>query len=211
MNDQAPPLDPDPLSPYVAWAGKRNRDPILRILLQELGPNARQVLELGSGSGMHITHFAPQMPSVRLQPSDRTDRTFANIRALSACTACSNVDDPIVLDLTDEATWPSGDALRFDVIFCINIFQVAHVRIAEGMTRCAARLLSPGGRLMIYGPFKLDGAYRSETDAAFDARLRSAGVAEWGLKDVADLDAAALHSRLAPGKRIDMPADHASP
>lgn len=208
MNVQAPPLDPDPLSPYVAWAGQRNRNSILRVLKQELGPEDGQILEFGSGSGMHITHFAARLPSARWRPSDRTNRTFANIRALSASAACINVEDPIVLDLTDEATWPSDPTMRLSVIFCINIFQVAPVCIAEAMMKCAASLLSPGGRLMIYGPFKLNGAYRSETDAAFDAKLRSSGVAEWGLKDVLELDAAALAARLVPGKRIGMPANN---
>jgi len=30
MSEERPPIDPYPLSPYVAWAGNRNREPILQ-------------------------------------------------------------------------------------------------------------------------------------------------------------------------------------
>lgn len=208
MIDQAPQLDPDPLSEYVAWAGRRNRDPLLRVFKQELSPSDSQILEFASGSGMHINYFAPHFPAARFQPSDKVDRTFENIRSLRDAAGCNNVDDPIVLDLTEDATWPSGDDRKYNIIFCINIYQVAPVSIAVGMMRCAASLLSPGGRLMIYGPFKVDGSYRSDTDAMFDAKLNVAGVASWGLKDVADLDAAAQSAGLTPGKRTDMPVNN---
>jgi hypothetical protein len=207
-HEQPPPLDPDPLSPYVAWAGGRNRDPILDVLRTELPQASSHVLEIDSGSGMHINYFAPYFPATRFQPSDRIDRTFHRIRELREEGRCTNVDDPIVLDLTDETTWPAGNDRRFDAIFCINIFQVAPVRIADGMMSCAVQVLTPGGQLMIYGPFKVEGAYTTQSNQDFDAKLRSAGVAEWGLKDVLDLDASAEAAGLAPGKRIDMPANN---
>ena len=37
--DDRPPIDPYPLSPYVAWAGNRNRDPILGVF-KELSQRA---------------------------------------------------------------------------------------------------------------------------------------------------------------------------
>ncbi len=60
-DEDRPPLDPHPLSDYVAWAGRRNRDPILNLLRTKL-PDEGSVLELASGSGMHINYFAPRFP-----------------------------------------------------------------------------------------------------------------------------------------------------
>src|SRR5215510_7238451 len=64
-----PPIDPYPLSPYVTWAGNRNRDPILKVFI-EIFPKSGNVLELASGSGNHINYFAPHFPQLRFQPSD---------------------------------------------------------------------------------------------------------------------------------------------
>ena len=52
--DERPTLDPHPLSPYFAWAGKRNRDPILDVFKTHFPKTGGHVLELASGSGMHI-------------------------------------------------------------------------------------------------------------------------------------------------------------
>ena len=76
--------------------------------------------------------------------------------------------------------------MRYDVIFCINIFQVAPVSIAHGMMQCAATILKDTGFLSIYGPFKLEGYYTTDSNASFDKKVRSAGVPEWGLKDESD-------------------------
>jgi hypothetical protein len=55
MSDIKPPLDPHPLSKYVAWAGNRNKDPILRVFKDKMPKESGKVLEMASGSGMHVT------------------------------------------------------------------------------------------------------------------------------------------------------------
>lgn len=49
-------IDHYPLSAYVDWAAKRNRDPILDVFKQ-LFPPSGDALELASGSGAHINYF----------------------------------------------------------------------------------------------------------------------------------------------------------
>lgn len=60
--------------------------------------------------------------------------------------------------------------------------------IADGLFALAARHLKPQGVVAIYGPSKVDGGYTTETNASFDGEILAAGVAEWGLKDVRDLE-----------------------
>lgn len=204
--DDRPVLDPHPLSPYVAWAGRRNRDPILEVFKQRFPQREGVVLEFASGSGAHINHFAPHFRHLRFQPSDKDREVFDNIRRLSTEQGNSNISAPIHLDVTKPETWPSPSKDNYDVIFCINIFQVAPISIADGMMGCASSLLKPDGFLAIYGPFKVGGAYTTTSNQAFDAEVRSAGVAEWGLKDVADLKKAAAAHGLRLNAQIDMPA-----
>ncbi len=71
LSEDRPPIDPYPLSPYVAWAGRRNRGPILDAF-KTLFPGSGDVLELATGSGQHINFFAPNfsgasVPAVRLR------------------------------------------------------------------------------------------------------------------------------------------------
>ena len=198
------------MSDYVAWAGQRNRDAILKLLTAKLDASAKNVLEFASGSGMHAAYFASHFPNTKFQPSDKTEETFTKVRQFRDEGGCRNVRDPIVLDLTAAQTWPNPQDRRYQCIFCINVFQVAPVAIADGMMQCAAQLLEPDGFLLIYGPFKLDGEYRTDSNKEFDCKLLSAGVAEWGLKDVSDLSRTASDNGLELTERIDMPANNFS-
>lgn len=208
MTLERPPLDPHPLSSYVAWAGKRNRDALLGVFKQKFPTEPGDVLELASGSGMHINYFAPHFPQLTFHPSDLNEHALENIGRMTLENGVENVVKPVLLDLTREETWPHPDNQLFDVIFVINIFQVAPISVADGMMKCASRLLHKEGFLFIYGPFKDHGRYTTESNQEFDQMIHSAGVPEWGLKDIADLDKAAEEHALKLSEKIDMPANN---
>lgn len=47
----------------------------------------------------------------------------------------------------------------------------------------AAKLLQPNGRLVLYGPFKKNGEFTTESNKAFDSSLRMRDP-RWGYRDV---------------------------
>jgi len=206
MSDDRPPIDPHPLSPYVAWAGNRNKDPILTVF-KEIFPKEGDALELASGAGLHINYFAPHFRSVKFQPSDYDVEVFDTIKKKRAEAGNENVADPIRIDLTDSASWPS-DGKKYDTIFVVNLFQVAPVSIADGITALGAKVLKPNGFIAIYGPFKLDGEFTTPSNADFDATLRGAGVTEWHLKDTKDIAAAAAANGLVLKEKLSLPANN---
>jgi uncharacterized protein DUF938 len=211
MNQQRPPLDPHPLSEYVAWAGSRNREPLLGVLKKKLPKGPGRVLEMASGSGMHINYFAPHFEHLHFHPSDKDQSVFDNIKQLSVDHSNDNIADPVHLDLTDPQTWFNpGSPGSFSAIFRINIFQVAPISIADGMMECASYLLDDTGILLIYGPFQMEGQFTTDSNREFHDTLSSAGVSEWGLKDVADLKKAAEKHGLELKEQIDMPANNFS-
>jgi hypothetical protein len=205
---ERPHLDPHPLSPYVAWAGKRNRDPVLDVFKQKFPTTSAHALEFASGSGMHINYFAPHFPHIIFHPSDLNEHALENIMRVTWENDVKNVAKPIVLDLTREETWPDPGDQLFDVIFVINIFQVAPISVADGMMKCASELLHKDGFLFVYGPFKDHGEYTTDSNQEFDQMIHAAGVAEWGLKDIADLEKAAHNHALTLSEKINMPANN---
>jgi hypothetical protein len=202
-----PDIDPYPLSPYVAWAGNRNKDPILAAL-KTLLPENGDALELATGAGLHINYFAPHFPSLLFQPSDYDVDVFDSIKTKRTETGNGNVLDPIRIDLTDSSTFPDPKDKLYDAIFVINIFQVAPVAINEGIAHLGQKVLKDNGLIAIYGPFKRDGAYTTESNAAFDKEILAANVPEWGLKDIRDLEAAAAPHGIKLHEVLELPANN---
>ena len=191
----------------MAWAGNRNRDPILQVF-QEIFPESGHVLELASGAGNHINYFAPHFPQLRFQPSDYDTDVFDTIKQKRAEQGNANVADPVKIDLTAPETWPDPKERLYDVIFVVNLFQVAPVSIADGIAQVAARVLTKNGFVAIYGPFRISGTYTTRSNEAFDKEILAAHVPEWGLKDVRDLESAAKKHGVALKETIDMPANN---
>lgn len=202
-----PPIDPHPLSSYVAWAGNRNRDPILATF-KEIFPKSGNVLEFASGAGNHINYFAPHFPGLTFQPSDYDVEVFEAIKKKRADQGNGNVADPIKIDLTTPDTWPRPEDRLYDAMFVVNLFQVAPVSICNGIAQVADRVLTKDGFVAIYGPFKVDGQYTTESNEAFDQEILAPKVAEWGLKDVRDLEKAAQAHKIVLKRIINMPANN---
>ena len=157
---------------------------------------------LPAEAGAHINYFAPHFPDIRFQPSDYDTKVFETIKANRSEGDNTNVADPLTIDLTNPQTWPNGEDQLYDVIFVINLFQVAPVAIADGIAQIAARALKPTGFIAIYGPFKVDGKYTTSSNEAFDREILAAKVPEWGLKDVRDLEKAANKHGIVLKKRL---------
>jgi hypothetical protein len=62
--------------------------------------------------------------------------------------------------------------------------------------------------LAIYGPFKVDAKYTTESNEAFDKKILAANVPEWGLKDVRDIEKAANQYGIALKQQLDLPANN---
>ncbi len=71
----------------------RNREPILAVL-REVLPETGTVLEIASGSGEHVIHFAANLPGLIWQPSDPSPEARASIAAWSEEAQLDNINPP---------------------------------------------------------------------------------------------------------------------
>ena len=187
-----------------APAAERNREPILGVLRRVL-PRRGTVLEIASGTGQHVAHFAAALPDLVFQPSDRTDQDFASIVAWCADAGLVNVRPPIVLDVTSDP-WPAEVGTP-DAIFCANMIHIAPWEACLGLLRGASAHLAPGGVLVTYGPYKVGGAHTAPTNEAFDLDLRARD-SRWGVRDLDDVARVAAGHGLALEERVAMPANN---
>lgn len=161
-----------------APSAARNRDVILKTLGRRL-PERGHVLEIASGSGEHITHFARAHPGLTFQPSDPDRDSRASIDAWTRHFGLSNVAPAIALDMTKDMR----PLQRFDVILCINMIHIAPWSATVGLMRSAATLLPQGGLLYLYGPYRQNGTHTAPSNEAFDADLKARNP-EWGVRDL---------------------------
>lgn len=62
-------------------AAQRNKGPLLEVLTQYLSKEKPMTaLEIASGDGTHVGHFARHFPNITWQPSEVEETYFANIR-----------------------------------------------------------------------------------------------------------------------------------
>ncbi len=167
-------------SPSVA----RNKEP-LREVFQRLMPLSGQILEIASGTGEHGAHIAGAIPDLHWQPSDPDATSRASISAWAEDVPDGRMAPPLAL-VTNEHGWWQSPAVPTDVtgVVCINMIHIAPFSAAEGLFEGAAALLSPGGKLFLYGPFKRRGV-TAESNERFDADLKRRDPA-WGVRDLDD-------------------------
>ncbi len=187
-----------------APAAARNRDPILDVL-RPLLPAAGTVLELASGTGEHIVHFARAVPHLTWQPSDPSPEARASIAAWIAAEALANVRSPLDLDASAPA-WPLGTV---DAVLCINMVHISPWAATEGLMRGAAAHLVDGGLLYLYGPFRRADVPTAPSNEAFDADLRRRDP-RWGLRDLETVRETAAAHGLRFEAIAEMPANNLS-
>ncbi len=184
-----------------APATLRNRDPILSVLGRVL-PARGVVLEIASGSGEHAIYFAESLPALTWQPSDPSAAARASIAAWAAQAGLRNVLPPVALDAA--AVWPVDVS---DAVVCINMVHIAPWEACVGLLRGAARVLSPGAPLVLYGPYRVAGAHTAPSNAAFDEDLRGRDP-RWGVRDLEAVVAEAQAHGIAHVETVAMPANN---
>lgn len=164
----------------------RNKGPILQILDKHFDHQIYgSVLEISSGTGQHLAHFAPHFPRLQFQPTEYDKSLFGSIKAYCADVPTKNVKDPIYLDIQqDWRTWNLHD--KYDYAININMIHVAPFSCTTGLFKNVSGVLKPRGLLITYGPYANNGVLEPQSNRDFDRNIRQRDP-NFGVRDIQDL------------------------
>jgi len=183
-----------------AQSADRNKGPILEVLRSVL-PASGLVLEIGSGTGQHATHFARALPSLEWQPTDVDPELRRSVEAWIRDEGLSNVRAPIALDVHDRP-WPID---RADAVVCINMIHVAPWQSTLDLFE-GARSIDPSV-IVLYGPYRRSGAHTAPSNEQFDASLK-ANDPTWGVRDLEAVEKVATENGFMLVEVVQMPANN---
>ena len=175
-----------------------------QVILEALRPYLTgRVLEAGSGTGQHAVYFCRELPELQWQTSELAEN-LPGIRAWIDDSGLDNLLPPIEMDI--RGAWPDE---TYDTVYSANCLHIVDAATAASFIEGAARCLREGGCLAVYGPFNYDGQFTSDSNARFDAMLKSSGMGA-GIKDFEWLDRLARAGGMALEADIAMPANNRS-
>lgn len=184
-------------------AADRNKDAILSVL-RDMLPLRGTVLEIASGGGQHVSHFADALPDFDWQPSERDAELVAHLKQLSG----TNLRPALQIDVSQPG-WHKAMTPRPVAVISANMIHIAPWDACVGLLTGSAALLDAGGLVCFYGPFIVGGEYSSDGNETFDHSLRAQNP-EWGLRNLEQICDAAGKVGLDLDRTIDMPVNNLS-
>jgi SAM-dependent methyltransferase len=188
------------MKPY-SEACEINKSPILAVL-KDIFADRKRVLEISSGTGQHAVHFGRELPHLTWQTSELA-QNLAGIRAWLDEAQLPNVPVPLAIDVND-ARWPVATV---DAIFNANTVHIISWPEVERLFAHIARAIAPGGYVCLYGPYNYGGKFTSESNARFDAWLKSRDP-DSGVRDFEAVNRLALSHGLDLLHDIAMPSNN---
>lgn len=183
---------------------ERNRDPILAVLRRCL-PASGLVLEIASGTGQHVVHFAAALPALKWQPTDPSPAARDSVIAWCRQANLPNVLPPIDLDVRRQP-WTLQSV---DAVVAINMIHIAPWPATQALFEGARDVTAPGAVLFLYGPFRRRDRPTAPSNEQFDASLREQDAAS-GLRDLEAVIEVGAGAGFALAEVVDMPANNLS-
>ncbi|KAG0218367.1 hypothetical protein B0O80DRAFT_493982 [Mortierella sp. GBAus27b] len=191
-------------------AADRNKE----VILDQLRPfldKAERVLEVGSGSGQHIYRFSKDYPNVVFQP---TEYDLALLSSIDTYAEDLNkeghhINSALELDATKPEHWEQvGEPSMYDLVVTSNVFHISPWIVGRSIVCGAGQMLKSGGSLAIYGPFKRNGTFNTDSNREFDQTLRGRDPS-WGVRDVEEIEAVAKNEAgMKLDRIVDMPSNN---
>jgi cyclopropane fatty-acyl-phospholipid synthase-like methyltransferase len=186
------------MSKPFSQACENNKAPILEVIRQVFHGGST-VLEIGSYTTQHVRYFAEHLPGITWQPSDMPDSLSVMLAGLEGETF-PNILPPQTLDVM-QGPWPDT---QVEGVFSANTLHIMSAEHVPYFFQGVGKVLQTGGRLCVYGPFRYQGNYTSDSNARFDEWLKERDPLS-GIRDIETVN------ELATRNGLELLADHAMP
>lgn len=194
-----------------APSADRNKTPILEILQKHINKNDENqhlhCLEIASGTGQHVVHFAKYLPFVTFQPSEFAVTNLPSIQEYIEESGLKNILVPLQIDITSTIDLWNLPHRNFDLMLNINMIHISPWECTISLFEKAGTLLGKNGLLVTYGPYALHGVISPESNINFDQSLKDRDE-RWGLRDIDELEKIAKTNGLILSKVEDMPSNN---
>lgn len=185
-------------------AAERNKQPIADEL-QRLLPQRGRVLEIASGTGQHVEHFARLFPEMGWQPTDRGAEDLAQLEARRHVGGLTNILPAVRLDVLEQP-WPVNGP--FDAVVCINMIHISPWETTPALFAGARHLTVAGnGMVMLYGPFREGGRHTAQSNEQFEQWLQAKD-ARFGVRNLEDVEGVARRHDFARVHLARLPANN---
>jgi len=164
--------------------------------------SCRHLLEVGSGTGQHAIYMAPRLPHITWQTSDLAEN-LSNVRARLNAEGPENVKHPLELDVSSHP-WPVAAC---DVVYSANSVHIMSWAHVENLFKGVGKILADEGFLCLYGPYKYNGKFTTQSNQRFDLWLRQNDAAS-GIRDFEAVDGLAQSNGLILQEDFAMPANN---
>jgi hypothetical protein len=135
-------------------------------------------------------------------PADLDPEALAST-ALWLDEGSARLQAPQRLDVT-ELPWKLEPV---DVVLAVNLIHAAPPEVTPGLIRGAAQVLTVGGALVLYGPFRESGQLCA-SNVQFEINYLKQTDPRWGVRELDDVTALASTVGLIRESRIEMPANN---
>lgn len=196
-------------------AATRNQEPILQVLKRLIfcddedgEDNENPVfLEISSGSGQHVAHFAPHFPNVTFQPTEYDKTLLGSITYYANNCPTKNIKPPMLLDITHKMSDYGFKENSIDYFYNANMIHISPFECTIGLFENARDHLKSDALLITYGPYSKDGVITPESNVQFNASLKARNPT-WGLRDITELEKLAEQNNLSLIDTVEMPANN---
>lgn len=195
--------------PY-SQASENNKQAILAVLKKHIRTQT-SILEIGGGTGQHAVFFADQFPHLSWQSTDIPENVHnLNLRILQ--TGLSNTPKARSLDVNDDY-WLDGSLSthssfdEYDAAFTANSLHIMSEQSVENFFFGIKTRIKKNGLLIVYGPFKYQGEFTSDSNAQFDVWLKDRNPVS-GVRDFEQVNRLAEEAGLQLIEDNPMPANN---
>tara|TARA_R110002072_G_scaffold534_7_gene4138 strand:- start:42068 stop:42673 length:606 start_codon:yes stop_codon:yes gene_type:complete len=184
-------------------ACENNKRPILDVL-KSVCTEAGDLLEIGHGTGQHAVFLSQNLPHLNWTPADVAENNWMIIEQQKNH---STLNNPLTLKINEKESMHSQLANKsFDYVFSANTLHIMSEKNALRFCEEVAKVCNTKAKLLLYGPFKFNGEFTSDSNSRFDAHLRQQNPL-MGIRDYEKL-AQYLSTNFEFIERYDLPANN---